>query len=92
MMGHGFSGQGWGFSTGMGWSGWLMMSIPAAVCLAVLVAVVYWLVQASRGNITAPPQEGLPRSLAEATLDERFARGDVDENEYLRHKSLLESR
>jgi putative membrane protein len=92
MMGHGFNGQGWGFSNGMGWSGWLMMSIPAVVCLAVLVAVVYWLVQASRSNITAPPREGLPRPLAEATLDERFARGDMDDDEHLRHKSLSESR
>jgi putative membrane protein len=92
MMGHGFNGQGWGFSNGMGWGGWLMMSIFAVVCLAVLVAVVYWLLQAPRSDITAPPREGLPRPLTEATLDERFARGDINEDEYLRRKSLLESR
>jgi putative membrane protein len=86
MMDNGYDGQGWG----MGWGGWLIMSILVVVLLALLVAVIFWLVRGSRGGIdTRPPQP--PRELAETTLAERFARGEIDEEEYLRRKAVLDA-
>lgn len=89
MMGDGV-GNGWW--VGMGWGAWLMMFIGMAICLGLLVAVVMWAARQSlTGNRPAvtgrTPQ---PRD-AEDTLDQRFARGEIDEDEYLRRKSLLSS-
>ena len=39
---------------------------------------------------TRPPQPP-PRELAETTLAERFARGEIDEEEYLRRKAVLDA-
>lgn len=89
MMGHGYGGQGWG--EGMGWGGWLMMSLIALVCLALLGALIYWLVQAARGGVTTQTSQPPTRPLAQSTLDDRFARGDIDEDEYLRRKTLLDA-
>jgi hypothetical protein len=57
--------------------------------LTVLVTVACWLVQAPLSGGIAQPRKRLPRPLAETTLDERFARVDIDEVEYLRLKPLL---
>ncbi|MEO7421998.1 MAG: SHOCT domain-containing protein [Ornithinibacter sp.] len=88
-MGDGYSGQGWG--GGMGWGGWLMMSLIALVCLALLGALIYWLVQGARGGAATQISQPPTRPRAQSTLADRFARGDIDEDEYLRRKALLDA-
>lgn len=89
MMGNGYDGLGW--DDGMGWGGWLMMGFFAVVCLALVGALIYWLVQGTRGGLS--PQTGpyVTRPLAQSTLAERFAQGDIDEDEFLRRKTLLDA-
>ncbi|MGZ5417740.1 MAG: SHOCT domain-containing protein [Nocardioides sp.] len=89
-MGDGYGGHGWG--DGMGWGGWLMMGLFVVVCLALLGGLLYWLVQGTRGGMSAQPSPPPTRPSAQSALDERFARGDIDEDEYLRRKSVLNAR
>ena len=90
MMGDGYGIQGWG--DGMGWGGWLMMGVFALVCLALVGALIYWLVQGARGGFGPQDSEPSTRPLAQSTLAERFARGDIDEDEFLRRKTVLDAR
>lgn len=91
MMGDGY-GDGMGWDNGMGWGGWLMMVVFVVACLALLGALLYWLVQGPRGGTSAQSSPPPTRSSAQSTLDERFARGDIDEDEYLRRNSVLNAR
>jgi putative membrane protein len=70
--------DGWGF--GMGW-GWILG-------LVVIGAVVWAAMRAgARGGAQPPPRERTP----EEVLRERFARGEIDEEEYrARRKTLRE--
>jgi len=65
-----------------GW-GWWMMGIGMLVVLVLVVALVFLLVReagrgSSRGNRGALD-----------TLDHRFARGDIDEDEYRSRRDIL---
>ncbi len=87
--GRGPGGDGWGMHDGMGWGGWLLAGLLVLVLLAAVVAVVLLVV---RGTSTRPdPRSGEPagRSGAEGLLDERYARGEIDEEEYLRRRNVL---
>ena len=66
------------YGGGAGWLGWVLMGFSMIAFWAVVVAVVLWAVRAaSRGSATtvAPP-------LALGILQERFARGEITEDEY----------
>ena len=66
------------------WSGWLMMAVAMIAFSAVSIAGILVLVRASRidpGNRTA-------RDL----LDERFARGELDADEYRNRRDELDAR
>ncbi len=91
-MGSGNDGQGWTMGDGMGWGGWLMMSILIVMCLAFVGGLLYVLLRGSQfgathdvGNRAVDPN----RSVAERTLDERFARGEIDQPEYHQRKGAL---
>lgn len=61
--------------------------------LLVVVGVVllgYVIVRARPGARTEDPPQG--RDAARRVLDERFARGEIDEQEYRRRRSALEDR
>jgi putative membrane protein len=92
MTGDGYDGQSWGMDTGMGWGGWLMMSLIVIVCLAGLAVLIYLLARGPRSDISAQPSPPPTQTLAETTLDQRFARGDIDQDEYLSRKTVLEMR
>ncbi len=88
MMGDGYGGQGW-MNDGMGWGGWLMMALVVLSGVALVCAVVYLLVRRPR-NQALGEQPGPPvLSSAEATLDERFARGEIDEDDYRLRRAAL---
>ena len=91
MMGQGMGdGMGSGWWVGMGWGAWLTMFAGMVICLGLLVALVMWVArQYLAGDRSALP--GGPASGADDTLDQRFARGEIGEDEYLRRKSLLSS-
>lgn len=76
---------------GWGWGGWLLMVLLGLLLLALIIGIV---VLVARSAAPPPPAAGPDRgsgaaSPAEHLLDERFARGEIDEEEYLRRRSVL---
>lgn len=77
----------------MGWGGWLVMSLSFVMFWGLLIALVVWLVRSfradtSRDNQGPPPTAG---SRADEVLAERFARGEIDAEEFTQRRELLHS-
>lgn len=79
--------MGW-YDGGWGWGGWLAMTLMMLVFWGGLAAVVVALVRSSRSPDARPD----PRRDARGILDERLARGDIDEEEYRRRRDVLDHR
>ena len=80
--------MGWnhgGFTAG----DWLAMSVMMVVFWGALIALVVWVVRSFRTdrNLTQPTSS--PAAHADAVLAERFARGEIDEDEFTRRRELL---
>ena len=93
-------GQGWGdgygpMHDGVGWVGWVFMVLMMLLFVALIVGVVVLLVRSTSGGSARPPTagsgsgQGPEASGAQQMLDERFARGEIEEEEYLRRRSVL---
>lgn len=76
---------------GWGAAAWLVMGLMMVLFWGALIALVVWLVQ-SAGSDKRPRQaETSPMSRADEVLAERFARGEIDEDEFRRRRDLLHS-
>lgn len=75
----------WG-NSGWGAGDWVAMSAMMIVFLGALIALAVWVVRSLRSH---PPQEPEPAGRADALLAERFARGEIDEEEFSRNRDLL---
>lgn len=73
----------WGHMGGWGWG----MAVFGWVFMAAIVGLVVWLVVTSTRR-TRPPGSGGRGALD--VLDERYARGDIDREEYLQRRADLE--
>ena len=75
-----------------GWSvgGWLLLVLVLLVFLSLLATVLYLLLR-SPGQTTQPAPHGHQPSLhtAEQLLAERYARGELDEDEYRHRRDVL---
>jgi putative membrane protein len=78
--------HGWGMGWGWGgmWLGPLFMIAWFALLVAVIVLVVRWL---GGGSIGAASSPRTPREI----LDERFAKGEIDREEYENRRKALGS-
>lgn len=78
--------QGWGMMNDGGAGAWVSL----VLMLAVLVALVVTAVLVLRHTRPALPGAG-PASVppAQLLLDERFARGEIDEDEYRHRRTIL---
>lgn len=73
----------WNWSEHM--EGWWWLAVPMMIAFWTLIVwAVVTLVRGGDGTRT--------RSSAEDVLAERFARGELDEDEYRRHRELVRSR
>ena len=71
-----------------GWGGWLLMSLGMLAFWALVVVAVIALVRTLRDDNPQHSGSGVdPRRL----LDERFARGEIDAEEYQQRRELLNS-
>ena len=69
---------------------WLLMSLMMVVFWGGLVALVVWLVRSSRDDRPQRPDTApSPVQHADEVLAERFARGEIDEEEFTRRRELL---
>lgn len=75
-----------GFGMGWAWLWWLLVLVG-------VVAVVVGLMWAGRGSRNRDDRggpSGTPESTARQILDERFARGEIDEEEYRARRRTLD--
>ena len=72
----------------MGGWGWALMTVSTVAFWAVLIAGVVLLVR-YLGRADRPGGRELPRPTPEQLLAERFARGDIEEDEYRRRLETL---
>jgi putative membrane protein len=90
---------GWGSDGHLGAAGWAMMIVWAVFWIAVIVGIILvirhlvmrsnegrWDEQVSQGAAQHPWR----RSQALSILEERYARGEIDREEFLRKKADLE--
>jgi putative membrane protein len=70
---------------GMGWGGWIMMTITVVAFWALVAAAVVALVRLVRTDSVRGER---PKTALEL-LDERFARGEIDETDYHHRRELL---
>ena len=81
-------GGGWGGNMmyGMGWLGGPFMIVFYILLIVAGVALIKWLFASSRrADTQAPPDRSL------AILKERYARGEIDQDQYQAMKRELES-
>jgi len=75
-----------------GWGAWLAMMVMMVVfwglVIAAVVALVRYLGGTRQGDRTG---SGSGRASAEEVLAERFARGEIDADEYTRRRELLQA-
>jgi putative membrane protein len=78
---------------GWGWGAWLAMGFMMLAFWGVLAALVVYVIRSSghrptdQHRIDTPPEDQALR-----ILDERFARGDIDAEEYTLRRDLLRAR
>ena len=77
------------WSNGMGWGGWLFMVMATVSFWGVVAIAVAALFRGARSDTTLQGRrEGLDAS---QVLDQRFARGEIDADEYHTRKDVLRS-
>ncbi|WP_174867335.1 SHOCT domain-containing protein [Nocardia arthritidis] len=80
----------WGYGDSWGWGGWMMMAVMMVLFWGVVIAAIVAAVRYFGGNRTATTGSGPTiTGSAERLLAERFARGEIDEDEYRARLSLL---
>lgn len=82
----------YGYEHGWDAGGWVLMSVLILVVVGAVIVSVLSLIHSSRPRVTAPAQAAEASGSALRTLDERFARGDIDEADYTTRRDLLTSR
>lgn len=76
--------------SGWGWGGWVAMGLMMLAVVAVIVLLVVLVTRTQRES-SAPMPPASSASAAERTLDERFARGEIDADEYRTRREVLRS-
>jgi putative membrane protein len=74
---------------GWGTGEWILMTVVMIVFWVGLIALVVWLVRSVGANQNAVQTPATSTAKADQMLAERFARGEIDEDEYKRRRDLL---
>jgi putative membrane protein len=76
-----------------GWGAWLAMGLMMLAFWGLLAALVVYVIRSSGHRATDQPRiDTPPEDQALRILDERFARGDIDAEEYTLRRDLLRAR
>lgn len=77
------------YGHGMGWGGWVVMTVVMVLFWAL---VVFAVVALFRGTGRGPRVDGAGEQRDAMTiLDERFAHGEIDEDEYRTRRDVLDT-
>lgn len=82
-------GDDWMWHGNFGWGGWAMMLITMAVFWAVIISIVVLVIRYLARDRKLPRQEGKTSRSAEELLAQRYARGELDDDEYRRRVTVL---
>lgn len=83
---------------GWGAGGWVLMSLLMVAFWVTVVIGIVWLIrwmrapsgpEGDRATQLGPPAASWPPDEARRILDERYARGEISEEEYLRRRDVL---
>jgi len=74
------------WNDGMGWGGWVVMSLTMVAFWALVIVVVLAIFRNDRDS---QPWRGPSQRDPEQILDERFARGEIDAEEYRDRQNAL---
>ena len=74
------------YEGGPGWGGWILMTL---MMLAFWALLIFGGVAVYRSRLRADPTRRAGRGDAEQLLDEPFARGEIDAEDYTRRRELL---
>lgn len=82
----------WWFG-GPGWGGWLVMALTVVAFwgLLIVAGVAVWRAADRRGRADPGNRTESGDRTPQQVLDERFARGEIDEDEYRRRREVLRS-
>ena len=75
--------MGW-YNDGAGWGGWLVMTVVMIAFWAMVIVAVVVLFRGTRSS-----RESSPGHDPQDILDQRFARGEIDEDEYHARSAVL---
>lgn len=75
-----------GYAGMWGWGGWVVMTVAMVVFFAVVIAAVVVAVRSVGGGMRPVAPSGCT---PQDVLADRFARGEVDDEEYHRRMALL---
>jgi putative membrane protein len=75
--------DGWGYMHGFGGFGWLIMIVVWVIVITAIVLVVRWLMSSPR------LESGGTENKALSILEERYARGEIDREEYVQKRKDL---
>ncbi|GAB3610772.1 hypothetical protein GCM10027414_28980 [Humibacter ginsengiterrae] len=81
MMGYGYAGM------AMMWP-WMLVWIVVGV--AAIVALILLIIRLARGNSPREQWTGQRTDSARRILDERYARGEIDHDEYQKRREMLQ--
>ena len=88
----------WWYGGHGGWGGWVAMTVAMLAFWSILIAAIVVIAKAwrggdgaSSGGTTREPSDGTTREPEDAlrVLDERFARGEIEAEEYTARRDLL---
>lgn len=88
----GWNGNGWmmngGYGSGWGWLGWMITAVVLVLVFAALITAVVSAIRYLSGDHRGA---GIPQPArgAEDMLAERFARGEIDEDEFRQRMTAL---
>jgi putative membrane protein len=72
------------WSNGMGWGGWIVMTLTLVAFWSLVVFAAIAIFRGDRESRTGPRERD-----PEQILDERFARGDIEAEEYHARRNAL---
>lgn len=84
-------GTGWGMGSGMGWFGMVAMLAFWVLVVVAIVFLIRWLAVSSRVGGREARHLGMQEDSALELLKKRYARGEIDKEEFEEKRKVLES-